>query len=385
MEKMKSRKPHTKSRNGCLPCKTRHVKCDETKPACVNCDTYGKICEYAPPKTKIAINNHVSPYPPVSTPSSTEGGALSQSSPHSGLNPSQDFTLNILDLRLLHHWSTVTALSLNFDPEAQEVLRSYFVKIGFDHPYLLHGILALAALHLSRLDQSLSSDYLLQAARHHDAALNQFRAAVQELDHSNFEAVFSFAFILFPYSCGLPVDLESGAEHVLGGEVQHLSLVRMVRPMVKQFYIPMFETELGHLVPRDTQGIDFERTPSGTGLENLQRFFRATRHLHTPDINEAYYNAIHPLEILFETASHGPDPPSASLVKMWPHEISQQFLDLLSERQPGALIIFAHYGVLLSRTRHFGSWRGVRRGYFRSHRRYWMTNGEPGWIGLRSK
>ncbi|KAI0470767.1 hypothetical protein GGR56DRAFT_682753 [Xylariaceae sp. FL0804] len=40
-----------KVRTGCISCKRRHVKCDEEKPSCAECDRIGIMCEgYAPPK-----------------------------------------------------------------------------------------------------------------------------------------------------------------------------------------------------------------------------------------------------------------------------------------------------------------------------------------------
>ncbi|KAI1411898.1 hypothetical protein F5Y13DRAFT_164576 [Hypoxylon sp. FL1857] len=42
-----------KVRTGCISCKRRHVKCDEGKPSCAECERLGLMCEgYAPPKTK---------------------------------------------------------------------------------------------------------------------------------------------------------------------------------------------------------------------------------------------------------------------------------------------------------------------------------------------
>ncbi|OTB07879.1 hypothetical protein M426DRAFT_317778 [Hypoxylon sp. CI-4A] len=46
-----------KVRTGCISCKRRHVKCDEGKPSCAECDRLGLMCEgYAPPKTKITMS-----------------------------------------------------------------------------------------------------------------------------------------------------------------------------------------------------------------------------------------------------------------------------------------------------------------------------------------
>ncbi|KAI0159878.1 hypothetical protein GGR52DRAFT_165635 [Hypoxylon sp. FL1284] len=46
-----------KVRTGCISCKRRHVKCDEGKPSCGECDRLGLICEgYAAPKTKTPVS-----------------------------------------------------------------------------------------------------------------------------------------------------------------------------------------------------------------------------------------------------------------------------------------------------------------------------------------
>lgn len=41
----KSRVPATRSRNGCLTCRARHIKCDEGLPNCKNCIKSNKVCQ----------------------------------------------------------------------------------------------------------------------------------------------------------------------------------------------------------------------------------------------------------------------------------------------------------------------------------------------------
>ncbi|KAK4202356.1 hypothetical protein QBC40DRAFT_276613 [Triangularia verruculosa] len=43
---VRKRKAHTKSRRGCVNCKLRHIKCDESKPICNNCTTFRVSCTY---------------------------------------------------------------------------------------------------------------------------------------------------------------------------------------------------------------------------------------------------------------------------------------------------------------------------------------------------
>ncbi|KAF2754341.1 hypothetical protein EJ05DRAFT_504432 [Pseudovirgaria hyperparasitica] len=47
----KFRRPHGKSRNGCLRCKQQRKKCDEIKPSCSRCVAYGYTCCYPQAKS----------------------------------------------------------------------------------------------------------------------------------------------------------------------------------------------------------------------------------------------------------------------------------------------------------------------------------------------
>ncbi|KAK3995570.1 hypothetical protein QBC44DRAFT_348151 [Cladorrhinum sp. PSN332] len=41
-----------RSLNGCRTCRKRHVKCDESRPTCLDCSRLGLECEYTPPLTR---------------------------------------------------------------------------------------------------------------------------------------------------------------------------------------------------------------------------------------------------------------------------------------------------------------------------------------------
>ncbi|KAF2014280.1 hypothetical protein BU24DRAFT_423272 [Aaosphaeria arxii CBS 175.79] len=235
---IKTRKTHKKSRKGCLACKARHVKCDEQQPICANCVKQDTPCEY--PATKGREGSKDSPLLVTSiyTPSSTEGGLFEQS-PSLLSTPAHNSTaLNVLHLRLLHHYTTVTARSLGADPEAREAYASVVVDTAFECPFLLHMILALSALHLSRLLECgpEAVEYALIGSRHHDIALASFQGSVCDINESNFKAVFMFAGVLFPYSCASSIDSGHDADHAFEVLMVQFSLTRRVRPMVSSFY-----------------------------------------------------------------------------------------------------------------------------------------------------
>jgi hypothetical protein len=94
-------------------------------------------------------------------------------------------------------------------------------------------------------------------------------------------------------------------------------------------------------------------------LVQLRKFSEVVHHLYPPDIVDAYGYAIHILELMFAVAAASPKQPSDALLKIWIHFVSDRYVELLSERQPGSLIILAHYAVLLHRSNQYWYLEGV--------------------------
>jgi hypothetical protein len=94
-------------------------------------------------------------------------------------------------------------------------------------------------------------------------------------------------------------------------------------------------------------------------LVQLRKFSEAVHHLYPPDIVDAYGYAIHILELSFAVAAASPEQPSDALLKIWIHFVSDLYVELLTERQPGSLIILAHYAVLVHRSKRYWYLDGV--------------------------
>jgi hypothetical protein len=47
---VRTRRSHKKSHNGCTECKQRHIRCDERRPACANCEIAERLCTYKTPQ-----------------------------------------------------------------------------------------------------------------------------------------------------------------------------------------------------------------------------------------------------------------------------------------------------------------------------------------------
>lgn len=262
----------------------------------------------------------------------------------------------------MHYFTTVTAKTLAHEPEVEDIFSCYIPTVAFDNAYLLHALLSLAALHVSQSDSERQDEYLLQAKRHHQIALNKFRNEVKSLTESNLHAVLAFNSSVFPYSCAISVcsdNLEDAFESICS----ILLLVRMVGPLLQSsgLYDSMRHSDFGRIMPKDVHSVDWSHAeaPIDTELVQLRKFSEVIHHIYPSEIIEAYKEAIRLLELLFEVTRKLQKLPSDSLLRIWIHFVPPRFVDLLSERQPGALIIFAHYGIVLGRGRHYWFLEGI--------------------------
>ncbi|CAI7566423.1 unnamed protein product [Penicillium pancosmium] len=157
------KRPHTKSRRGCLNCKKRKVKCQETKPACTNCLSRDMKCTYPSPTTE------------------DESLELSIAGANSLINTeiflSGPFTGE--DLRFFQHFLTVSRPHLPFGSE-----QSWITDVpAYAHecPHLMHAILSLGATHYDLTIPS-NSRYNTMAISHRGKALKFLSLALADID-----------------------------------------------------------------------------------------------------------------------------------------------------------------------------------------------------------
>lgn len=216
---------HTKSRYGCRECKQRHIKCDESKPSCVNCTTVKRQCSFhaSAPVTPLplhpvsphslrghqsnpaATDNGTPPHDLVETPHSNHDDHLqtpssAQDTPCSTQRdtlPDDHFT--IVHLQLLHHYQTeLSSLLIAQQPQAAPMLR-YMVTEALGTPFLMDQVLEVAAAHKHATTRQ--PDYFLEAANLQSRSMRKFHAAREALGgdalfHQHPLAVLSFSMLV---------------------------------------------------------------------------------------------------------------------------------------------------------------------------------------------
>lgn len=132
-------------------------QCDETRPVCSNCSKRHTECEFDSSSSLLWANKE--PRNAKSTNSGNEGPLLPELL-HGTANPfvfsaDDDETahsrpsLNLGDLELMMQWCNSTYQVLTRNERTDPIWRLHVPEEALSHPFLMHRILALSALHIA--------------------------------------------------------------------------------------------------------------------------------------------------------------------------------------------------------------------------------------------
>ncbi|KAI1176050.1 hypothetical protein F4777DRAFT_588220 [Nemania sp. FL0916] len=392
---MPPRRSHKKSRAGCRRCKVRKIKCDEVHPRCGNCSKHGVSCDFEHPgirdiqdpfTLKPESGPDVSAATPIELPRPPSSASVSVSAPSSvthgdspvaatdttsptavGSTPAPLYRTpdppplssstsmskknRMLELKLLHNFTTVTAQTLSVSsPVLERIWRETVPELAFSSAsYLADTLLAVSALHLrssSPHDRELiraSHSYMASACSEYGACLSK------GVTESNAEALFlTSALIAFQstasriFSRDDPNDRSGrytlplswfhafqGVKAVVAATWQWLRMSTIVIPIIESQ--PALNLDLsGHptffsdlLGGLDDEIAKYETDPASELETRI-----------------AYQHAIAVLDWAHKIPYTG-----APLVFL--ATVSRRYIQLLEEKRPRALVILAAYFALL--------------------------------------
>ena len=116
------------------------------------------------------------------------------------LAPAPPANFTILDLELLHFWTTESVKSFVDFSSCVTLFRTKIVELSFIHPFLMHEILSLSALHLSHIRPHQSSLYRHASDTHLATALSLFQPEIANLSPLNLDACFAFSTTIFTHA-----------------------------------------------------------------------------------------------------------------------------------------------------------------------------------------
>lgn len=258
----------------------------------------------------------------------------------------KDLDLTQDELELLSHWCSTTYQSFsaayNFDPD---VWRSIIIRTALHHPALLQGIFALSALQLAyrstRQDGLLNSAYAYKKSA--QDGLGQLEAADRGVSFMlcNILVVFEFASIQrFPSASSSPSaspSLSSSSSSALDDMTQIFLQLRSSTTNLAEVVNDTREQKVANEAPRPAM-------PSTFGLAILMLRRLNTQH-DDAEKRPIYDDAINQLASCLGYMAWGSTPGIIEL--SWFLIISDKMMGLITDRQPMALTILAHYCVIL--------------------------------------
>ncbi|KAF2396837.1 hypothetical protein EJ06DRAFT_533567 [Trichodelitschia bisporula] len=330
-----SRIGHTKSRNGCLRCKQRKVKCDEQSP-CANCIRRNEECSLT------SYNSQ-------------------ETSPQSSLSP-DPYNFLLLspgdlpntstwaqDLFLMSHYVTSTCPSVGHSQAVTHLWQTYFPEVATTHPFLMHGMLAFSAVHLSRMRPRDSARFEMQSQYHLSLALEGYRAQLPHLDESNYVAVFVMSAILAVLSISTIATKPGPALHEpcpFPDLLAFLSLTHSIKHITATCW--------GHLATTPLNAMMYEHqiAPHDTPLPpHLIMHFEALRARIAADQDaeaaSTCTDCLNQLQAVYQNVlALAPRTFRSGVVVTWLTHVPSDYVNLLRRRHGSALGILGHFVVL---------------------------------------
>ncbi|KAE9961283.1 hypothetical protein EG328_004094 [Venturia inaequalis] len=368
---MQKRISHTKSRKGCRNCKKRHVKCDEQGPPCFNCVIRSTTNTCSLPNSASPTPVRQSKTPPVS--SSSELLQPPGLPPLTRVVSASAQSRRMLELRLMHRWSTTTYQSFCSTVYDPPWLQSYVPECALEHDYLLYGIFAMSSLDLiiggSVVDETQTQMYFQAALEYYDKASESFRQQLSNITPTNFHSMYMFAFMAAAMYMARPLcPLEQRnrqPEGVIGRAAVVMKLLMACSGLADQNVGQLLDVNgvSGSSVTTTITAIgNVVRSPQYLGssteeaLARLRNLIEADAFLNlgrgafaTPSsLTASYQNAVRWLRVSFGMEAKYNETVMGFCLA-WPALAGTDFVEAFSKADVMAMLIVMHWAVLLDR------------------------------------
>lgn len=335
------RRTHKKSRRGCLECKRRHIKCDETHPSCLNCLTAERACSY-PERVAVGSGQPVSNSPTTSAEVPTPGPTTPEKT---SIFPTDDLeelsVVNMLHMELYNHFTTeVYMTSLN--PEMAKISKALTIKCALNTPYLMHQILALAARHLSILRPEKEALYRHQAIQLQTSALSLFNAQGAAVDTADRVPMLLFSSILGLHAlCDMLSVRDDTFEQFYSRFMSYFRLHRGVHSVIGGSWPAMLESDLRPIIELGSEAYRVEG--KGHECDRLRDHFRLAG--YSSQVTQDCERSISRLQYVFDEGVRGNL--RAHLVLSFPLFIHKETVELVEKQDENVILLLAYYAVAL--------------------------------------
>lgn len=209
------------------------------------------------------------------------------------------------------------------------------MQLGFKTPFLLHGILATAAVHQAQNIGSDSSELRRIATQHQNVDLNEYCTALSNINRSNASAVFAFACLTVIHAFAV-INIAK-AEGALQEMIHCILLVQGVSVVISPHFEALNHTNLAFLLQNNQQN------EVGGQVPEILRLCSLVNDEGRPEHKQTLLDVIDHCHSTFLKAVCSKGERSAvAQIFTWPAILSADFFSLMKAEDNLALIILAH-------------------------------------------
>ena len=272
----------------------------------------------------------------------------------------QTTALGITDVRLLHNWTVEAYKGFGDTIEEKNFWQIEVPQLACIHPFLMHSLLAISCLHLARQSTDRSAHYPTIAAEHQNKALPAYRSIISDLESSRTEqsgrAVVAVTSLTTIYAVLSPISADSQlseASRVLAHLIESFSLLRGARGVVAVVGDAVEGCTMTSLTRAVSGDMNLALNPEDARLAILKPTISrdpGVSPLVADDRSQVSSNALYLLRRCFAMLFLPSKPVSIKrALYNWVECIPNTYLEALSELQSGALVVLAHWCILLKR------------------------------------
>lgn len=264
------------------------------------------------------------------------------------------------DLFLMSHFTSSTSYTLSHREADQHLWRVIVPEMATAHQFLMHGLLAVSAMHLSYVRPQDRSKYEMQSSYHQALATSQLRVVLTNITTENCSAAFGLCALLTLISM-VSIARRSDAERDRSGTsfvddiVHHFMLTRGIGGVLADHWPTILA---GPLKILSTDKLD---DPDAYALPpDMAQQFSHLRTTVIPALNpsdqearQMFIVALDGLELVYKNCLFlHPHLPRSKLevgiALRWMSLVPVEFMTSLTERDHTALLLLAHFVALFT-------------------------------------
>ncbi|PYH49917.1 uncharacterized protein BP01DRAFT_370534 [Aspergillus saccharolyticus JOP 1030-1] len=263
--------------------------------------------------------------------------------------------LNIKDLELMMQWCTTTYLSVSRNSTVEGIWQGVVPREAMRHPFLMHGILALSALHLASSPSSTTTnsgttkeDYMRTAKSHQQQAVAGLAKVAEHLDRSNCNAAFALSSIMVVFAFAFQGNPSSTTttrqSNALDALMDIFQFTRGSIDVQGDIINWVADGEFSPLLDYDNSQPKMPDT-SRLAIMSLSRRNMDLANKDPKHEKDVYDATIQQLGFSLDKLARGGE--TMIIAFQWMFRIPPRYVELVRERQPFALAILAHYAVII--------------------------------------